>query len=142
MNLPHSGVLSLLADPNSCLVLVKAAQRSDQRSRTPMSPPPPQMRWILVDGCQLLWWFVVTWLVAMHAPGHLGACSRLTTDPFPNCELSKDTLQVHRDIKPANILLNMSGDAKISDFGIGAFLDNTLGEVRNLVEEKSPRSVE
>lgn len=37
--------------------------------------------------------------------------------------------QVHRDIKPANVLLNSSGQAKIADFGISAFVDSTLAMV-------------
>jgi hypothetical protein len=35
---------------------------------------------------------------------------------------------VHRDIKPANILMSTAGDAKLSDFGISAFVDNTVAQ--------------
>ena len=35
---------------------------------------------------------------------------------------------VHRDIKPANILMSTSGQPKVSDFGISAFVDNTLAQ--------------
>ena len=40
--------------------------------------------------------------------------------------------QVHRDIKPANVLLSLKGDAKITDFGISAFVDSTLAVVHPL----------
>uniref|UniRef100_A0A0D9WQ69 mitogen-activated protein kinase kinase n=1 Tax=Leersia perrieri TaxID=77586 RepID=A0A0D9WQ69_9ORYZ len=33
---------------------------------------------------------------------------------------------VHRDIKPANLLVNLKGEAKITDFGVSAGLDNTM----------------
>ena len=39
--------------------------------------------------------------------------------------------QVHRDIKPANVLMDLSGRAKIADFGISAYIDNTLAVVRS-----------
>jgi serine/threonine protein kinase len=35
---------------------------------------------------------------------------------------------VHRDIKPANILMSTTGEPKVSDFGISAFVDNTLAQ--------------
>lgn len=36
---------------------------------------------------------------------------------------------VHRDIKPANILMSTDGQPKVSDFGISAFMDNTIAQV-------------
>jgi serine/threonine protein kinase len=36
---------------------------------------------------------------------------------------------VHRDINPANVLINLKGEAKITDFEISAGLDNTLAMV-------------
>ncbi|KAL0037730.1 hypothetical protein WJX77_009896 [Trebouxia sp. C0004] len=40
--------------------------------------------------------------------------------------LHRRSHMVHRDIKPANVLLSLNGDAKITDFGISAFVDSTL----------------
>lgn len=39
------------------------------------------------------------------------------------------TPQVHRDIKPANILMSLSGEPKVTDFGISAFINSTLAQV-------------
>lgn len=36
---------------------------------------------------------------------------------------------VHRDIKPANLLVNLKGEAKITDFGISAGLENSVAMV-------------
>jgi serine/threonine protein kinase len=44
--------------------------------------------------------------------------------------LHRKSHMVHRDIKPANILVNLDGEPKITDFGISAFIDNTLAVVR------------
>ncbi|KXZ43451.1 hypothetical protein GPECTOR_90g538 [Gonium pectorale] len=42
--------------------------------------------------------------------------------------LHREKHMVHRDIKPANILMSLSGEPKITDFGISAFIDSTLAQ--------------
>ena len=46
--------------------------------------------------------------------------------------------QVHRDIKPANVLMDLNGRAKIADFGISAYVDNTLAVVSSPLQDLQP----
>lgn len=39
----------------------------------------------------------------------------------------------HRDIKPSNVLINSKGQVKISDFGVSAFVKETLGRKMTMV---------
>lgn len=53
--------------------------------------------------------------------------SRISRDVLDGLSfLHRERHMVHRDIKPANILVNLAGEAKITDFGISTGLDNTL----------------
>ncbi|KAA6418469.1 MAG: mitogen-activated kinase kinase 6-like [Trebouxia sp. A1-2] len=52
--------------------------------------------------------------------------------------LHRRSHMVHRDIKPANVLLSLNGDAKITDFGISAFVDSTLAVVSYVKAHTDP----
>ncbi|KAK9815893.1 hypothetical protein WJX72_011527 [[Myrmecia] bisecta] len=52
--------------------------------------------------------------------------SRITAQVLQGLVFLHSRHTVHRDIKPANILVDLDGGAKITDFGISAFVDNTL----------------
>lgn len=54
--------------------------------------------------------------------------ARITESILKGLSYLHSNHMVHRDIKPANILLSTGGEAKVSDFGISAFVDNTLAQ--------------
>jgi serine/threonine protein kinase len=63
--------------------------------------------------------------------GHIpeNVLSRLTARILTGLTyLHKHKHMVHRDIKPANILINLEGEPKITDFGISAFINSTMGQ--------------
>lgn len=47
--------------------------------------------------------------------------------------LHRDRHIIHRDIKPSNLLLNYKGEAKITDFGVSATLEHSMGERQSFV---------
>ena len=41
--------------------------------------------------------------------------------------------QIHRDIKPSNLLINHTGDVKLSDFGIVKDMENSMAKANTFV---------
>ena len=71
--------------------------------------------------------------------------SIVSSGPAPVCHagiyrglIGMHVPQVHRDIKPANVLMDLNGRAKIADFGISAYVDNTLAVVSSPLKTYSP----
>ena len=69
----------------------------------------------------------------------------MSSEPAPVCHAGiyralkgMHVPQVHRDIKPANVLMDLNGRAKIADFGISAYVDNTLAVVRSPLQDLQP----
>ena len=50
--------------------------------------------------------------------------------------------QIHRDLKPANVLLNSTGDVKLTDFGISKELENTMALCKTQVGTRAYMSPE
>ena len=57
-----------------------------------------------------------------------GVISGIAARILPALDFMHSHHMVHRDIKPANILMSTDGEPKISDFGISAFIDNTIAQ--------------
>ncbi|GBF99604.1 hypothetical protein Rsub_12068 [Raphidocelis subcapitata] len=74
-----------------------------------------------------------------------GVLSRITARVLQGLAFLHRRHLVHRDIKPANILLNLQGEAKISDFGISAFVADTVANCNTFtgtVTYMSPERIE
>jgi formylglycine-generating enzyme required for sulfatase activity/predicted Ser/Thr protein kinase len=74
-----------------------------------------------VDGGSLEEWFEKNRKPAGGAPA--AEVQRLTMQVLEGLQHAHEAGLVHRDLKPANVLLEKTGDAKISDFGLARIGD-------------------
>jgi serine/threonine protein kinase len=70
-------------------------------------------------------------IAALGLPEHV--LSAILVQIVCGLQYLHEACTVHRDLKPANILIDSSGTAALSDFGISKSLDNTRGMARSFV---------